>query len=183
MVQLCFAVLKFVWGPWTEKKKVWFGWLDRIGTVWVWFGVIKSVWFGLTKFALVEFEVLNVCMKTMDTQKNKKTKEKKSHRVEHRVAAQLKIVKGIELWIRFHKMTTKLFPSHHFWVAVSLVIWEGDVEVRHGPEYGHQRLDSVAVDDWPVLLKVLAGEAALVYDLHLLDYRALPRLSSPCTQI
>ena len=37
-------------------------------------------------------------------------------------------------------------------------------------------LDGVAVDDGPVLLEVLGGEAALVDDLHLLHDRALPRL-------
>ena len=67
---------------------------------------------------------------------------------------------------------------HHLGVALSLVVAEGDVEVWHGPEYGHQRLDGVAVDDWAVLLEVLAGEAALVDDLHLLHNGALPGLSS-----
>ena len=37
-------------------------------------------------------------------------------------------------------------------------------------------LDGVAVDDGPVLLEVLGGEATLVDDLHLLHDRALPRL-------
>ena len=37
-------------------------------------------------------------------------------------------------------------------------------------------LDGVAVDDGPVLLEVLGGEAALMNDLHLLHDRALPRL-------
>ena len=38
-------------------------------------------------------------------------------------------------------------------------------------------LDGVAVDDGPVLLEVLWGEAALVDDLHLLHDGALPRLT------
>ena len=40
-----------------------------------------------------------------------------------------------------------------------------------------RHLDGVAVDDRPVLLEVLGGEAALVDDLHLLHDRALARLS------
>ena len=67
---------------------------------------------------------------------------------------------------------------HHLGVALSLVVAEGDVEVRHGPEYGHQRLDGVAVNDRAVLLEVLAGEAALVDDLHLLHNGALAGFSS-----
>ena len=67
---------------------------------------------------------------------------------------------------------------NHLGVPLSLVVAEGDVEVRHGPEYGHQRLDGVAVDDRAVLLEVLAGEAALVDDFHLLDNCTLTRLSS-----
>ena len=71
---------------------------------------------------------------------------------------------------------------NHLGVAFSLVVAEGDVEVRHGPEYGHQGLDGVTVDHRTVLLEVLAGEAALVDDLHLLHNGALTRLSSSCEQ-
>ena len=42
-------------------------------------------------------------------------------------------------------------------------------------------LDRVTVDDRPVLLEVLGGEAALVDDLHLLDDGALARLSRTWT--
>ena len=41
-----------------------------------------------------------------------------------------------------------------------------------------RHLDGVAVDDRPVLLEVLGGEAALVDDLHLLDNCTLAGLSS-----
>ena len=67
---------------------------------------------------------------------------------------------------------------NHLGVPLSLVVAEGDVEVRHGPEYGHQGLDGVAVDDRAVLLEVLAGEAALVDDLHLLHNGTFTGLSS-----
>ena len=39
-------------------------------------------------------------------------------------------------------------------------------------------LDGVAVDDRPVLLEVLRGEAALVNDFHLLHNCALPGFTS-----
>ena len=48
------------------------------------------------------------------------------------------------------------------------VVWNKILQMAH--------LDGVAVDDGPVLLEVLGGEAALVNDLHLLHDRALPRL-------
>ena len=42
-------------------------------------------------------------------------------------------------------------------------------------------LDGVTVDDRPVLLEVLGGEAALVDDLHLLDDGALAGLARTWT--
>ena len=69
---------------------------------------------------------------------------------------------------------------HHLGVALSLVVGEGDVEVRHGPEDGNQRLDGVTVDNWAVLLEVLAGEATLMDDLHLLHNGRFTRFSSSC---
>ena len=59
-----------------------------------------------------------------------------------------------------HPSPSLRLPLSHF--------FEADVEVGHGPEYGHQGLDGVAVHHWPVLLEVLAGEATLVDDFHLL---------------
>ena len=62
------------------KKKFGLVWFSLIGTV--------RVWFGLTKFVLVEFEVLNVCMRTVDIkEKTQKITNKVLYRVA--VAAQL----------------------------------------------------------------------------------------------
>ena len=63
---------------------------------------------------------------------------------------------------------------------LSVGVGEDDAEVGHGPEDGDEGLDGVGVDYGPVLLEVLAGEAALVDDLHLLDNCTLTRLSRPC---
>ena len=51
---------------------------------------------------------------------------------------------------------------HHLGVGLAFSVGESDAQVGHGPQDGHQRLDGVAVDDRPVLLEVLDGEAALV---------------------
>lgn len=55
-------------------------------------------------------------------------------------------------------------PAGTYRADVAITAAIGYVEVRHGPQDGHQRLYRVAVDDRPVLFEVLGGEAALVDD-------------------
>ena len=45
---------------------------------------------------------------------------------------------------------------------LSLVVDEGNAQVGHSSQNGHQRLDGVAVDHRPVLFEVVRREAALV---------------------
>jgi len=50
---------------------------------------------------------------------------------------------------------------------LSLVVDEGDAQIRHGSQDGHQRLNSVAVDHRSILFEIIRCEAALVNDSKL----------------
>ncbi len=66
----------------------------------------------------------------------------------------------------------------HLGVCLSLGVGEVNLEIGHGPQDGHQGLDRVRVHDGPVLLEVLASEAALVDNFHLFNDCAFPGFSS-----
>lgn len=54
--------------------------------------------------------------------------------------------------------------SFSFISYLSLVVDEGDAQIRHGSEDGHQGLDRVAVHNGPVLFEIIGRETALVDD-------------------
>ena len=45
---------------------------------------------------------------------------------------------------------------------LSLVVDEGDTQIGHGSQDGHQRLNCVAVDNRSILFEIVRCEAALV---------------------
>lgn len=50
---------------------------------------------------------------------------------------------------------------------LSLVVDEGDAQIGHGSQDGHQRLNGVAVDHRSILFEIIRCEAALVNDSKL----------------